>query len=317
MTIKGKTIFVTGGAGFIGSHLVDSLAPENKIIVFDNLSSGREEFISSHYNSSNFIFIKGDLLDIEKLESALDGVDFVFHLAANPDIRYGISHTDVDLKQGTIATYNLLEAMRKKEIKSFAFSSTSAIYGEPTCTPTPENYGPLKPISLYGASKLACEGLATSFSHTFQMQVWMFRFANIIGARGTHGVIVDFIEKLKKNPKELEILGDGTQSKSYLLVEEVVDAIQYCVTHSNEDVNIYNLGCRDWINVGRIADILVEELGLKNVNFKYTGGIRGWAGDVPKIMLDSAKIEKIGWKAKNNSDDAVRMAIKSLISEIW
>ena len=311
-----KKVFITGGAGFIGSHLVDKLAQEgNQVTVYDNFSSGKEEFIKQHIGKNYFKFIKADLLDLEILKKAIKGHDLVFHLAANPDIRYGIEHTDTDLKQNTIVTYNVLESMRLIGIKEIAFSSTSTIYGEPKIMPTPEDYGPLYPVSLYGASKLACEALCTSFAHTFNMKCWIFRFANIVGGRGTHGLIFDFIAKLKKNSKELEILGDGKQIKSYLLVDDCIDAMLYAHERSQEQYNVFNLGCNDQIDITSIARILVKKMDLKDVAFKFTGGSRGWPGDVPQMFLDVNKLNKLGWKAKHSSRQAVEIAIERMLSK--
>lgn len=310
--------FVTGGAGFIGSQIVDRLmAGGGSVTVYDNLSSGRSEFISQHYDNRNFKMIKGDLLDFDILKDSIKEHDFVFHVAANPDIRYGTMNTRVDIEQGTIATYNVLEAMRQCDAKKIVFTSSSVVYGEAGMVPTPEDYGPLMPISLYGASKLAAEALISAFCNSFDMQAWIFRFANIIGKRGTHGVIVDFIEKLKKDRTQLEILGNGKQSKSYLLVDECIDAIMYAIEKSNERVNIFNLGCEDQVQVSRIAKILVEELGLTDVKFVYTGGERGWVGDVPRFLLSTEKINRLGWHAQHNSEEAVRIAVKTLVEELW
>lgn len=315
-------IFVTGGAGFIGSHLVDKLMEKNQkneITVYDNLSSGKKDFIVQHLNKRNFHFIKADLLNFSVLKKSMKNHDFVYHMAANPDIRYGTEKTDYDLKQNTLATYNVLEAMRLNDVKKIAFASTSTIYGEPKIIPTPEDYGPLIPISLYGASKLASEALITAYSHLFGMKAWIFRFANIIGRRQTHGAIVDFINKLKKNPNELEILGDGNQKKSYLLVEECVDAMLFAIKNSDDDVNVFNLGCDSQIKVRRIAEILVDE--MKKINpkmkpkLKFTGTKRGWPGDVVEMLLSVKKINRLGWRAKYNSEDAVRIAIRELIKE--
>ena len=216
MPTKNK-ILVTGGAGFIGSHLVDCLTEKgNRITVFDNLSSGKIGFIENHLENPDFTLIKGDLLDHKAIERACKDIDLVFHVAANPDVRLGASDTKIHFDQNILATYNLLEAMRKNSVKKVAFTSTSTIYGEAHIMPTPENYGPLLPISLYGASKLACEALITSYSHTFDMQAWIFRFANIVGPRSTHGITVDFIRKLQENPIQLEILGRWQAGKILL-----------------------------------------------------------------------------------------------------
>lgn len=309
--------FVTGGAGFIGSHLVDRLLKDGEeVTVFDNLCSGKMEFLDQHENDPNFKFIQGDLLDLDALKNNIKGYDFVFHIAANPDIRLGTEVTDTDLKQGTVATYNVLESMRVNDVKNIAFSSSSAIYGEATVIPTTEKYGPVIPISLYGAAKLASEALITAYANTFEMNGWIFRFANIIGERGTHGILVDFINKLRDNPQELEILGDGRQSKSYLLVQECVDGIMYAITNSKDTVNIFNLGSIDQITVTRIAEIVVEEMGLKleDVNFNYTGGKRGWRGDITQMRLAVEKIKDLGWTANHNSEEAIRASIRALLS---
>ena len=303
--------FVTGGAGFIGSHLVERLIEKGEVTVYDNLSSGQKEFLEPCMDKLKFI--EGDLLDKQKLLKSMENHDFVYHLAANPDIRRGIKETQLDLNQGTIATFNVLDCMRENDIKKICFTSSSVVYGEAETMPTPEDYGPLMPISLYGSSKLACEGLITGFSGTFAMQSWIYRLANIVGKNSTHGIIFDFIKKLDKNNKELEILGDGNQVKSYLHVSEGIDAILHGVENSNEEVNIFNLGCNDQVKISKIAEIIVEELGLKDVDFDYTGTKRGWPGDVTEMMLSIEKLNKLGWKAEYNSEEAVRKAVKELI----
>lgn len=315
MKLVKKSVFVTGGAGFIGSHLIDKLIANNKVTVYDNLSSGKREYLAKYSKNKNFSFVKGDLLDLNCLKNALEGCEFVFHLAANPDIRLGSEKTDTDLKQGTIATYNVLEAMRVNKVKEIAFSSSSTVFGEATKIPTAEDYAPLMPISLYGASKLAAEGLILAYCNSFDMRTWIFRFANIIGSRGTHGVIVDFINKLKKNKNELEILGDGEQKKSYLHVTECINGMLFAIENSNERMNIFNLGSGDQIEVKEIGETIVKEMNLKNVNFRYTGGARGWKGDVPIMRLSIDKIKKLGWMPKLSSKDAVRLAVRELLKE--
>jgi len=255
---------VTGGAGFIGSHLVDALVAKGlQVRVLDNFSSGREEFLEHHSNTNNVEIIRADLLDLEEVKKAMNGIHTVHHLAANPDIRLGTEITDTDLQQGTIATYNVLEAMRHNNVKRISFASSSAIYGEASIMPTPETYGPVLPISLYGASKLASEALISSWCGTFGGEAWINRFANIVGPRGTHGVIFDFIHKLKKDPNRLEVLGNGRQEKSYMSAEDCVRAMVHLVDNTEQKVNLYNLGTGDTCSVRRIAEIVVEESGFK------------------------------------------------------
>jgi len=308
--------FITGGAGFIGSHLVDHLISMGAVTVYDNLSSGKREFISQHLNNPNFNFIQADILDRGQLSTAIKGSDVVFHMSFNPDVRIGQHDTAADLNQGTIATYNVLEAMRRLGIGKIIFASSSVVYGETSGEPVPEDHGPLQPISLYGAAKLASEGLITAFCHLFDMQAWVFRFANVVGPRATHGVIYDFIHKLKKNAKELEILGDGKQSKSYIHVSDCVDGLLYGYQHSDGQVNVFNLGNHDTVDVTTIGHLLLEQMGLSEVKLKYTGGSRGWPGDVPRICLETSRMEKLGWKPKYSSEEAVRLAIKEILAEL-
>jgi UDP-glucose 4-epimerase len=306
--------FITGGAGFIGSHLVDTLLKNNySVTVYDNLSSGDKSFIQHHLKQKEFTFIQADLLNRKRVKKELQGHDVVFHLAANPHVRLGETQTDLDLNQGIIATYNVLEGMRQNHIKKIVFSSSSVVYGETTEPSLPETYGPTLPISMYGAGKLGAEGLISAFCGTFDFQTWMYRFANVVGVRGTHGVIVDFIEKLRKNPHELEILGDGRQCKPYLYISDCVDGILFGYHHSNQKMNLFNLSCDTTTTVSRIAEMVTQEMGLTNVSFKYTGGVRGWKGDVPRFELDAGKMNKIGWKATLTSDEAVRKAIKDVL----
>jgi UDP-glucose 4-epimerase len=313
--LQDKSILVTGGAGFIGSHLVDRLIESNHVTVFDNFSSGRMEFLEEHITYPNFSLIEGDLLHPASIESALEGIEIVFHLAANPDVKIGAEKTRTHLDQNVIATYNLLDSMRKAGCREIAFTSTSTIYGEAKVVPTPEDYGPLLPISLYGASKLACEALISSYCHTFDMRSWIYRFANIVGERGTHGVLIDFIKKLENNPTELEILGSVKQRKSYLEVRDCVDCMITCLEKSNDQINLFNIGSEDTIDVTEIADVVVEKMMLSGVSYRYTGGIdgRGWRGDVKTMALSIDAAKRLGWSPSRNSRGSIEMAVEALL----
>jgi len=307
--------FITGGAGFIGSCVVDRVIGKNEVTVFDNLSSGKEEHVSHHLGNKNFKFIKADLLDFDRVVEEMKGHDTVWHIAANPDIRKGTESSRYDLEQNTLVTYNVLEAARRNDIKSVVFSSTSTIYGPAKVIPTPEDYGPCLPISLYGASKLACEGLVSAYSSLYGIRAWIFRFANIIGKRSTHGILPDLVDKLNKDFSRLEVLGDGNQRKSYLLVEETVDGMFFGFEKAKDQLNYFNLGSSDQITVKKIVDILVEEANLKDTKIVYTGGEAGWKGDVPRFLLSPDKMAKLGWIAKHGSEEAVRIATKLVVKE--
>jgi len=317
MMLKDRSILVTGGAGFIGSHLVERLLLENEVTVLDNFSSGKKEFLLPHQDNPDFHLLEGDLRNAGMLEKAIEGKDMVFHLAANPDVKLGAENTSVHLEQNVQATFNLLEAMRKNGVRRIAFTSTSTVYGEAATIPTPEDYGPLLPISLYGASKLSCEALISSYCHTFEMQSWIYRFANIVGERGTHGVLVDFIRKLQKDPARLEILGSGKQRKSYLEVKDCVQAMMVTVEHSSDETNVFNIGSIDTVDVTEIADIVVKEMGLSGVKYDYTGGTdgRGWKGDVKVMQLSIEKIKRLGWKPQASSAQAIEAAVKALLKD--
>ena len=308
---------VTGGAGFIGSHLVDELVDAGySVKIIDNLSSGNLALVNHQIAAGNAEFIEGDITSIDDVLQATKEVDVVFHMAANPDIRLGTQVTDTDLKQGTIATYNILEAMRINNVNKIVFASSSVVYGEDAPMPTPESFGPCLPISLYGASKVGSEGLITSWVGTFDFQAWIFRFANIIGNRGTHGVIFDFIHKLKRDNTRLEVLGNGLQEKSYMEVKDCVKGMMHIFNTSTSPINLYNLGSHDTCSVRRIAEIVVEETGCRDATIEYTGGDRGWAGDIPRAMLSIEKMLSTGYDVKYNSEAAVRHTTKCLIEEI-
>jgi UDP-glucose 4-epimerase len=312
-----RQYFITGGAGFIGSHLVDRLiADDNQVTVYDNLVSGRKEWIKPHLGKENFRFIEADLLDFDTLKQTMKGHEVIWHLGANTDIPTGNRVTDLDLKNCTIATRNILEALRANNIDKILFASSACVYGDAPPEALAENFGPLLPINLYGAGKLACEGLISAYSHLFGIKAWIFRFANVVGARMGHGVIYDFIQKLKQNPKELEILGDGKQEKPFFLVEDCVDGMLCAFNNSDNQYDVFNLGCEFFTTVNQIARIVTEEMGLKDVKFKYTGGRRGWPGDVPVVHFNVDKMKKLSWHAKHNSDEAVRLATRRMLKEI-
>ena len=306
-----RRYFITGGAGFIGSHLADALLAENnEVTVFDNLSSGKTSHIAHHRDQRGFRFVQGDLKDGGHLKDAMAGHDAVFHLASNPDIARGLVETDLDLREGTLLTYNVLEAMRINGIETLTYTSGSGIYGDQGSKPVAEDFGPLLPISLYGASKLASEGLISAFCHMFGMRAHIFRPANVVGARQTHGVTFDFIRKLRLNPLSLEIFGDGTQSKSYIHVDDVVAAMVFVRSRLPDPVAIYNLATDDYLDVTSIALTVVREMGLDNVKLVYTGGKRGWKGDVPVVRFDLGKIHGLGWTARYSSAEAVARSVR-------
>ncbi len=313
-SIKSTRCFVTGGAGFIGRHLVDRLMSEgNRVTVYDNLVSGKKGNIAHHVGKANFQFIKADLLDFDTLKKAMKGHEIVWHLGANTDIPTGNRVTDLDLNNCIVATRNVLEAMKQNSIDKIIFASSATVYGDMPPVPLAESMGPLLPISLYGAGKLACEGLISAFSHLFGIKAWMFRFGNVVGGHMGHGVIYDFIHKLRRSPGELEILGDGNQEKNFFLVEDCLDGMLWAFHKSNSQYDVFNLGCESSIKVRDIAQIVVEEMGLKDVKFKFTGGIRGWPGDAPYVRFNADKMKKLGWVASHTSAEAVRIAAKRLI----
>ena len=290
--------FVTGGAGFIGSHLVDRLLKGgHEVVVYDNLSTGRAFFLKDASRSGRFSLVQGDCLDGGALERAMAGCGFVFHMAANADVRFGTDHPRKDLEQNTIATFNVLEAMRKNGIRKIAFPSTGSIYGEPDVFPTPEAAPFPVQTSLYGASKLACEGLIEAYCEGFGFQGWIFRFVSILGERYTHGHVFDFYEKLLEDPSALHILGDGHQKKSYLYVQDCLDAMDVAIQEASGKANVFNLGTDECIEVDDSIRWITENLGL-SPKLTYAGGKRGWVGDSPFIFLDCAKIRGLGWAPK-------------------
>ncbi len=310
---------VTGGAGFIGSNLCGFLLRRGHgVTAYDNLLLGRREFLKAYRGNPRFVFVKADLLDKRRLFREIEGHDCVFHLAANSDIGRGARCTDLDLNLGTVATYNLLEGMRLKGVRDIVFASTSAVYGDkPRIVPTPEDCGPLFPISFYGASKLACEALISAFCHNYGMRAWIYRFANIIGRNGTHGAAFDFVSRLIKDPSELKILGNGKQAKPYLHVLDCIEGIWFGYAHARKELNYFNLAVEGATSVRKIAEGVIREMGLPRVRIDYTGGERGWPGDVAQVRLDGKKLARLGWRASRSSDEAVAMGVGELVEQYY
>ena len=317
-----KKAFVTGCAGFIGSNLVDRLLADGVTVVgWDNMSTGQERFLEQARKSGNFTFVHGDNLDLPALAKAMEGSDFVFHLAANADVRFGTEHTRRDLEQNTIATYNVLEAMRLKGIKRIAFSSTGSTYGEAKVIPTPETAPFPVQTSLYGASKVAGEGLISSYCEGFGFEGYIFRFVSILGERYTHGHVFDFYKQLLEHTGSLRILGDGLQRKSYLYVQDCVDAILHVVRkktalEAKHRTQVYNLGTAEYVQVNDSVGFICKALGL-SPKLEYTGGNRGWIGDNPFIFLDTAKIRATGWAPKLTIEQGIVRTLRWLESNSW
>lgn len=309
-------ILITGGAGFIGSHLADTLVENNNVVVIDNLSLGSMGNIKHLNSCTNFTFIESDLSNTNELKNLFNKYRFhkVYHLAANSDIQAGSLNPNIDFTDTFLTTINILDCMRDFGVKKLFFSSTSAVYGEKENQLIHENMGPLLPISYYGGAKLASESFISAYTHMNELETIIFRFPNVIGSRLTHGVIFDFIRKLKKNPKELEILGDGTQSKPYLYIEDLIRGI-LCTEILENRLEYYNIGVTTKTTVTHIADIVCEKMGLKQVNYKYTGGNIGWKGDIHEFQYDLSKIHATGWKAKYNSNEAVAKTVEEVLED--
>jgi len=312
-----KKYFVTGGAGFIGSNLVDRLLKAgHEVVVYDNLSTGRERFLKEAESSKRFQLIKGDLLDLNHVTEALPECDAVFHLAANADIRFGLEHPRKDLEQNTLATFNVLEAMRTKGVKRIVFSSTGPVYGEPDIFPTPENAPFPVQTSLYGASKLACEALIQAYSEGYGFQGYIFRFVSILGERYSHGHVFDFYKQLFQNSKELKILGDGHQRKSYLYIQDCIDALFLALERASGKINIFNLGQDHFCEVNDSVKWITERLKI-SPKLVYSGGSRGWIGDSPFVFLDTSRMRALGWKPKVPIQEGIVRTVQYLEANPW
>jgi UDP-glucose 4-epimerase len=316
-----KRVFVSGGAGFIGSHLVRSLLQDTatqRVVIFDNFSSGQLAHIEESSRDSRVEIVHADLKEQSAVTAAMTGCDTVFHLAANPDIAKAVTQPDIDFWEGTYLTQNILEAMRVRGARRIIYTSGSGVYGENPGLAFAEDYGPCVPISTYGASKLACEGLIASYCHMFDLIGRAFRFANVVGPTQTHGVGYDFIRRLKADPSCLRILGDGTQRKSYIHVEDVLKAIGLGDARATCKYDVFNVATDDYITVREIAELAVKASGLTpgETRYEFTGGDRGWKGDVPIVRFDCSKIKALGWQAHRTSAEAVTDAMKAMLKEL-
>jgi UDP-glucose 4-epimerase len=313
---KKKRWFVTGGAGFIGSHAVDLLVSAGcKVTVYDNLSLSTDQYLVDYIKNGKITFVRKDMLDLKALTEAIGGHDIVWHLAANSDIPSGFTKRRIDLDNDVVATCNVLEAMIEQGVNDILFSSTGAVYGESIQGTFGEGSGPLLPLSLYGAGKIASEAFISAYCNLFGIRAWVFRFGNVVGERTNHGVIYDFITKLKKNPKILPVLGTGKGEKNYFLVEECIHGMLYTYQKASDGPFpfLVNLGTDSTSKVMDIAQIIIEEMDLEDVRYEFTGTPRGWPGDQPVVLLDTSKIHDLGWFAKRTSDDAVRAATRRLL----
>jgi UDP-glucose 4-epimerase len=307
---------ITGGAGFIGSHLVDYLLTKNhNVIVLDNRPDHVKNNLTHVLTHPNLQIFYGDCTCFTDVENAIQDVDVVFHLAANPDVRSTLHNPELCYRHNVNSTFTLLEAFRRSSATTIVFTSTSAVYGDPKTIPTSEDH-PTQPISLYAASKVASEAFISAYAHSFDKQGIILRLANVVGARSTHGVIYDFIRKLQTDPTQLEILGDGTQIKSYFHIDDCIDAINVALETTKTPVSILNVGSNDHITVTELANIIVREMQLENVELRYTGGVdggRGWTGDVKCMLLDTQQLKKFGWTCRFNSKESVRRTVHTVI----
>lgn len=308
-------VFVSGGAGFIGSHLLRRLlGPANakRVVVFDNFSSGLESHLAPLRSDPRLEVVRGDLKEKDAVIAAMRGCETVFHLAANPDIAKAVTQPDIDFWEGTYLAQNMIEAARVNGVRRVLYMSGSGVYGENASVAFAENYGPCIPISTYGASKLACEALIAAYCHMFGITARAFRFANVVGPRQTHGVGFDFVRRLRADPASLRILGDGSQSKSYIYVEDVLDAVFLVDAKCDAKFDVFNVATGDYITVREIAVLATQVCGLTGVKFEFTGGDRGWKGDVPVVRFDCAKIHALGWRCARNSAQAVRDSMAAM-----
>ncbi|MEY2505355.1 MAG: UDP-glucose 4-epimerase [Verrucomicrobiota bacterium] len=316
-----SNVFISGGAGFIGSHLVRFLVADPKVervVIYDNFSSGQRSYLGEAGADPRVKIVEADLKELSDVTAAMAGCDTVFHLAANPDIAKAVTEPPIDFWEGTYLTQNVIEAMRLNAVRKILYTSGSGVYGENPSVAFKEDYGPCIPISTYGASKLACEGLIAAYCHMFELKGRAFRFANVVGPRQTHGVGYDFVRRLRVDPSRLRILGDGTQKKSYIHVDDVLAAIRLADERTRQSYDVFNVASDDYITVREIADLAVEVCGISpgGTNYEFTGGDRGWKGDVPVVQFDCSKIKSLGWRPRRTSAQAVTHAMEAMIEEL-
>ncbi|NQW02285.1 MAG: NAD-dependent epimerase/dehydratase family protein [Rhodospirillales bacterium] len=316
-----QAFIIVGGAGFIGSHFIDRLLADSqvsKVTIYDNFSSGREWHYAHHVNDTRFAVVRADVHDLAPLQAAVKDHDVCILLAANPDIAAAVEDPDIDFREGTMLTRNVLEAMRQSDCRQLLYASGSGVYGDFGSQEMAEDHGGARPISTYGASKLACEALISAYCHMFGLTARCFRFGNVIGPRQTHGVGYDFVRKLRTDPARLEILGDGKQSKSYIHVDDTVNAVLVAHAECSDGFNVFNAATGDYITVAEIADLAVEALGLDHskVVYEFTGGDRGWKGDVPVVRLNCDRLQGLGWRCQNSTRQAMRRSLKALVDDL-
>ncbi len=317
MSFTSQCALVTGAAGFVGSHVVDRLLAEGVAVVgYDNFSTGQEQFLHHLRDHPRFRLVRGDILDEGRLRAALAGVDFVFHLAANADVRGGQANPRVDLEQNTVGTHHVLEAMRQSGVRRMAFTSSATVYGEPDTFPTPETC-PLIQTSTYGASKAAAEQFIEAYVEYYDFQAWIFRFVSFLGERYPHGVVFDFLKKLRANPGELEILGDGAQRKSYLHVDDALNGFFTAIEKADGVKSIFNVGNIEYLDVVHVANVVCECAGLNGVKYRFTGGSRGWKGDSPFVHLDTRKLQQLGWQPRLTIAEAIQRTVAYLQVNLW
>jgi UDP-glucose 4-epimerase len=315
VNFKDKNFLVFGGAGFIGSHLVERLVRDGaSVTVFDNLKTGRTSNLAEVWKNKNFRFVEADVSNRKKVDATVPGHEIIFHFCDDSDIRSAAAHPDTFVEQNIMGLFYVLEAMRKNGVRTILFPSSTTVFGELKNPPASESHGPMTPLNIYGGAKLAAEGLISAWAHTYDLRAVVFRFVGIIGGRMDHGVVHDFVRKLEKNPSELEVLGDGTQKRSFVLVDDCVEAMLFALANSKKNYNLVHIGNADQISINKTAEAIIKVMKLKNVRLRHTGGKVGWKGDVTSNFIGTETLAALGWKPRRSSREAVLEAAKRLAS---